>query len=576
GGELSTQQKVHAKELHKILKQQSKTGGISLCDIEELITEIGYQCPWYPEKGSLDLGDWIKIGVHLHSEPRAPIQHLLLWQKCKEAVETLGFHSLKAPASLLPQEASAPPPYVQLTLPAPTSMLSETSRTPPKISSKGSSAIQAGFQAAQDKGELTAEELMEGLNAFPVQEQIDAQGQVQYEWTPLPYTVLRELRKSISETGLRSTFTQGILEGISNAYHLVPQDWKDMMRMLLTPAQYMVWDSEYQRYAIQAGNNSSGAYIPDQLYGAGAFSNLQQQTTGIPAAAYPAIGRCVLHAFKKVPVTGKPSKSFSTIKQGPNELYAEFIDRLQEAIQRQIENDDAKGQLMKKMAVENANADCKRILQPLMNKEGVTLADMLRACTDVGLINWLRPYVGLPTHTLSPLFKALKNHDNPADLITLTSDQLCVENIPLTLVLIPTAKQPTAVLMQELTTAGKSSMNILEWIYLSHSPGHTISSPDTMYSELILKARERSLVLLGLDIVNIILPIPLKDWEHMLHLSSSLQLALTEYVGKVSYHVPADQRILAFNRIPMSMYSVLSPTPLPKAITVFTDGGPKW
>ncbi|KAG8139459.1 hypothetical protein E2320_002217, partial [Naja naja] len=36
------------------------------------------------------LGDWIKIGVHLHSEPRAPIQHLLLLQTCKEAVETVG------------------------------------------------------------------------------------------------------------------------------------------------------------------------------------------------------------------------------------------------------------------------------------------------------------------------------------------------------------------------------------------------------------------------------------------------------------------------------------------------------
>ncbi|KAG8134489.1 hypothetical protein E2320_007612 [Naja naja] len=144
-------------------------------------------------------------------------------------------------------------------------MLPETSRTPSKISSKGSSAIQAGFKEAR-KGELTAEELTEGLNAFPVQEQIDAQGQVQYEWTPLPYTVLRELMKSISETGLRSTFTQGILEGILNAYHLIPQDWKDMMRMLLTPAQYVVWDSEYQGYAIQAGNNSGGGRISQTNY----------------------------------------------------------------------------------------------------------------------------------------------------------------------------------------------------------------------------------------------------------------------------------------------------------------------
>ncbi|KAG8130154.1 hypothetical protein E2320_016755, partial [Naja naja] len=448
GGELSTQQKVHAKELHQILKQQSKTGGISLCDIEDLITEIGYQCPWYPEKGSLDLADWIKIGVHLHSESRAPIQHLLLWQTCKEAVETVGFHSLKAPASLLPQEASAPPPYVQLTLSASTSMLPETSRTPPKISSKGSSAIQAGFKEVQEKGELTSEELTEGLNAFPAQEQVDAQGQIQYEWTPLPYTVLRELRKSISETGLRSTFTQGILEGISNAYHLIPQDWKDMMR----------------------------CFLPQPICGMG-FRISE-----------------VCNSGRKQLWGGGISQ---TICMGQG-LLALYNNKLQAFLQLPI--------LL--LAVV--------FYMPLKN-----------------------PYVGLPTHTLSPLFKALKNHDNPVDLITLTSDQMqvlqlindalkkvwvdrCVENIPLTLVLIPTAKQPTAVLTQELTTAGKSSMNILEWIYLSHSPGHTISSPDTMYSELILKAREHSLVLLGLDIVNIILPIPLKDWERMLHLSSSL------------------------------------------------------
>ncbi|KAG8134548.1 hypothetical protein E2320_007650, partial [Naja naja] len=355
---------------------QSKTGGISLRDIEELITEIGYQCPWYPEKGSLDLGDWIKIGVHLHSEPRAPIQHLLLWQKCKEAVET-GISFSASPGGI---------------------------RTSSLCTIDSASA---NINAARD--------------------------------------LLNPTKNLQAQVNFHTGHFRRHIECISpNTTRLERYD-------------YVVWDSEYQRYAIQAGNNSGGgAYIPDQLYGARAFSNLQQQATGIPAAAYPAIGSCVLHAFKKVPVTGKPSKSFSTIKQ---------------------------------------------------------------------------------------------------------------ENIPLTLVLIPTAKQPTAFLTQELTTAGKSSMNILEWIYLSHSPGHTISSPDTMYSELILKARERSLVLLGLDIVNIILPIPLKDWECMLHLSSSLQLALTEYVGKVSYHIPADQRILAFNRIPMSMYSVLSPTPLPEAIT---------
>ncbi|KAG8147285.1 hypothetical protein E2320_011878, partial [Naja naja] len=143
----------------------------------------------------------------------------------------------------------------------------------------------------------------------------------------------------------------------------------------LTPAQYVVWDSEYQR------NDLWGRY-PRPIVWAGAFGNLQhsyRHSCGCLSCYWPLLSQ---HAFKKAPVTGKPSKSFSTIKQGSNEPFAEFIDRLQEAIQRQIENDEAKGELMKKMAVENANADCKRILQPLMNKEGVTLADMFRACTD--------------------------------------------------------------------------------------------------------------------------------------------------------------------------------------------------
>ncbi|XP_013921304.1 PREDICTED: rho GTPase-activating protein 18-like [Thamnophis sirtalis] len=174
-----------------------------------------------------------------------------------------------------------------------------------------------------------------------------------------------------------------MVEGISNGYNLIPQDWKDLFRMLLTPAQYIVWNAEYQTEAIHAGNNSGGLYIPDQLYGVGAFTTIQQQATGTPPPAYSVIGRCVIKAFKRVPVSGKPSKSFAAIRQNAGETYSDFIDRLQEAIQRQVDNEEASGELMKRLAYEHANADCHCALQSIVNRGDYTLADMLKACADI-------------------------------------------------------------------------------------------------------------------------------------------------------------------------------------------------
>ena len=44
------------------------------------------------------------------------------------------------------------------------------------------------------------------------------------------------------------------------------------------------------------------------------------------------------------------------------EAYIDFIDRLQEAIERQIDNDEA---LLWQLAYENANKDCRAVIGPL-------------------------------------------------------------------------------------------------------------------------------------------------------------------------------------------------------------------
>uniref|UniRef100_A0A674JBL7 Integrase catalytic domain-containing protein n=1 Tax=Terrapene triunguis TaxID=2587831 RepID=A0A674JBL7_9SAUR len=352
GGGLSSAQKEHARELQKIIRQRSCVV-VSVAHIEDLLREIDRQCPWYPDCGSLWLLDWIRIGITLHSEARAPVQHLLLWQRCKEALEGVGPDGPK-PVSLLPPGDGPLPSYPQLTLPAP-----PPAAAPPCPPVGQGGAVAAAVQPAREAGLLTDEESSCGFEAFPVSRRDNGNGGQIVDWEALPYSVLCELRKAVRETGVRSTFTLGILEGVSNGYFLLPQDWKDMCRMVLSPAQYVVWDNEYQREALAAAAQGRGAYLAEQLYGAGQFSGIPEQAVGTPRAAYPIIGQCVRRAFRRVPAAGESSKSFAVTRQGAAEPFHQFIDRLQEAVQRQIDNPEAQTELMQKLAYENANADCR-------------------------------------------------------------------------------------------------------------------------------------------------------------------------------------------------------------------------
>ncbi|XP_065718033.1 uncharacterized protein [Patagioenas fasciata] len=60
-------------------------------------------------------------------------------------------------------------------------------------------------------------------------------------------------------------------------------------------------------------------------------------------------------AMREVPESNKAAKSFATINRGPNENCMQFIDHLQETINKQVENLEVKEALVLKLAVENAN-----------------------------------------------------------------------------------------------------------------------------------------------------------------------------------------------------------------------------
>ncbi|CAI5799391.1 retrovirus group K member 113 Gag polyproteinpolyprotein-like-like [Podarcis lilfordi] len=169
-----------------------------------------------------------------------------------------------------------------------------------------------------------------------------------------------------------------MLEGIATGYIMLPQDWKDLMRMLLSPAQYVVFESEFKHSASAL---SDPQHTANQLYGAGQYNDITAQATLTPVH-FSRTATCVQRAFRKVPVSGQPLSSFVNIKQQHSEPYHQFIDRLKESVTRQIDNTTAQNELMRKLAFENANTDCKKALQSIIHRPKYDLADMIQACAD--------------------------------------------------------------------------------------------------------------------------------------------------------------------------------------------------
>ena len=87
-------------------------------------------------------------------------------------------------------------------------------------------------------------------------------------------------------------------------------------------------------------------------------------------------------------MAGKPHHFSSLVHhllkvQGLNETYADFLARLQTDISRTVIGEEAKRQLEKLLAYENANQECQKAIAPIL--ETGTIIDYLKACRTLGL-----------------------------------------------------------------------------------------------------------------------------------------------------------------------------------------------
>ncbi|XP_039188762.1 endogenous retrovirus group K member 8 Gag polyprotein-like [Crotalus tigris] len=396
GAEFSKPQVAHLHELRELTKTRLN-GGKNLAvptksDLISLLKYIYQQCPAYPEEGSLKESVWIKLGTYFHESPRAPPKILTTWRIVMEY--------LKIHKNTMVGASDPPPPYqsgiqnppqiepvtvaqVEATAPA---------QTAPKTSETPAGAIAQALARAKLSGDL---ELDEYEMCYPVE--FDTNGAPYIE--PVPMKLIRDIKQAVNTYGIQNSYVIGLISNLANSFYMLPSDWKNLCRMILTSSQFVVWESEYKREAEAIVRRIGGNLQLEQLIGEGRYAspNIQKNMS---RAAFAHSSLAAQNAFSKIDDPGSSAAgSFAKIYQGSSQSYGDFIDQLQKAVFREIRNPIAQKELIKKLAYENANEDCRRIIQPLLSKPDAELADYIQACR----------IVGTNVHNMETLAMALQN-----------------------------------------------------------------------------------------------------------------------------------------------------------------------
>ncbi|RMC15901.1 hypothetical protein DUI87_08106 [Hirundo rustica rustica] len=230
-----------------------------------------------------------------------------------------------------------------------------------------------------------------------------------------------------------------------------------------------------------------------------------------------------------------------------------------------------------------------------------TLANVHQLCA---ALNWVRPWLGLTTEDLAPLFNLLKGGEelsSPRELTLEAKDALeKVQHLMSTrqahrcdpdLSKFTSAFQiyshgeaatpPWGQLQCKQNTrtdqGRRDPLLIIEWVFLSHQRSKRMTRLQELVAELSRKARVWIRELARCDFEGIHIPVGLRSGqitkamlEHLLQENEALQFALDSFTGQIFIHQPAHKIFNQDIKFTVSLKSVLSRNPL-EALTIFTD-----
>lgn len=87
--------------------------------------------------------------------------------------------------------------------------------------------------------------------------------------------------------------------------------------------------------------------------------------------------------WSRLPAPGRRTEELSKIRQGPDELYQDFVAHLLTAANRLVGDGEAGVIVVKQLAYENVNIACQAAIRPCRKKGD--LGDYIQLCSDIGL-----------------------------------------------------------------------------------------------------------------------------------------------------------------------------------------------
>ena len=205
--------------------------------------------------------------------------------------------------------------------------------------------------------------------AYPVLYTVDNAGTMTGEHHILDWKILSQLRSTVNDSGLHGEPARQMLNYIWGSGLLCPEDIKNIMRLILKQSQQLLWQAHWQRLCVlsvhtpRAPNDRLAGLTVEQLMGTGPFASIEMQMQTGPDVLLESM-RLAREALQKVKTT-PATPSYMSVKQGRDESFASFVDKVTDAINRADVSDFMKGPLLRQCVLENCNSYTKGILVTL-------------------------------------------------------------------------------------------------------------------------------------------------------------------------------------------------------------------
>ena len=228
----------------------------------------------------------------------------------------------------------------------------------------------------------------DGFSTFPVFRNPDVQGHIIPQYEGINFYHMQQIKKAITMYGAHSLFTKVLLNSITSCIgNFIPHDWRTSIKALLKPGEYLQWIMWFHDIARDHANRNARAGAPqnqitfEMLTGTGQFDAIEAQIQ-CPPLLHEQLKTVALEGWDRITPQAKPTGSHTKILQRPNETYADFLASLETAISCTVIGEEAKRQLAKLLAYENANQECQKAIAPI--HETGTIIDYLKACHNLG------------------------------------------------------------------------------------------------------------------------------------------------------------------------------------------------